>query len=136
MIHFDTSYLVDLLRERQRDERGPAHGLLEGLPAEEEGCLSVHALCELLIGVELAQQPARERERVRHLVSSLSVALPDEDVFPETYARLLAHVQRRGTPVATMDLLIGTAAVQASAPLVTRNPQHFRPIPDLEVRTY
>ena len=38
--------------------------------------------------------------------------------------------------LATMDLLIGTAAVCASSPLVTRNPRHFRRIPDLEVLTY
>lgn len=136
MIHFDTSFLVDVLRERRRRALGPANELLESLADDEEGCLSIHALCELLVGVELAADPSRERERVQRLVEALSVALPDEETFPDTYARLLAQVQRRGTPVATMDLLIGTAAVQASAALVTRNPRHFRPIPGLDVRTY
>jgi len=35
-----------------------------------------------------------------------------------------------------MDLLIGTAALLAEAPLVTRNIRHFERIPNLELLTY
>jgi len=136
VIHFDTTFLVDLIRERRRDERGPANAMLDELPGDEEGRLSVHALCELRVGVELTRDPARERARVDAVVGSLTVALPDDDVFPATYARLLADLQRRGTPVASMDLLIGTAAIVDSAPLVTRNLKHFRQIPGLDLRSY
>lgn len=136
MIHFDTSFLVDVLRERRRGVNGPARQLLEGLPDDEEGCLSVYALCELLVGVALAPDATRERGRVERLVGAMSVVLPDEEQFPDTYARLLTDLQRRGSRVATTDLLIGTAAVLATAPLVTRNPSHFRPIAGLDVHTY
>lgn len=136
MIHFDTSFLVDVLRERRRDLIGPARRLLDELPEDQEGCVSLHALCELRAGVELSANPGRESDRVERLVSAMSVAIPDENDFPKAYGRLLAHVHRQGTPVATMDLLIGTAAVVASSPLITRNPKHFRPIPGLTIRTY
>lgn len=136
MIHFDTSFLVDLLRERRRGGGGPAHDVLDAIADEDEAGVSVHAVCELHVGAALAAHPARELAGVRRLVSSLSVAVPDPATFPDTYARLLAHLQRRGTPVATTDLLIGTAAVEAAAPLVTRNEKHFDPIPDLDVRSY
>lgn len=67
--------------------------------------------------------------------STVSIALPDEEFAP-TYARLLAALRARGRSVATMDLLIATAAVCDGAPLVTRNPRHFLPVPGLKVVTY
>lgn len=135
MIHFDTSFLVDLLREERRAEGGPAHELLAGLASEEQACASIHVVCELHVGIALSARPDDERRRVERLLSTLSVVVPD-DTFPPTYARLLATLRARGAMLATMDLLIGTAAVCASSPLVTRNPGHFRRIPGLEVLTY
>lgn len=135
MIHFDSSFLVDLLRERRRGKVGPAHEFLAELPDEEQGCVSVHVVCELYLGVALALQPEQERQRVELLLSTLSIASPDE-TFAPTYAKLFTSLRSRGTTVATMDLLIGTAAVCAAAPLVTGSPKHFRPISDLAVLTY
>ena len=135
MIHFDSSFLIDLLRERRREENGPAHRLLSDLPGTQEAAVSVHAVCELSVGVELSRRPDEERKRVEQLLSTLSIAVPDE-TFPPTYARLLADLQARGSVIATMDLLIATAAVCAGAPVVTRNSDHFERIPELEVITY
>lgn len=129
MIHFDTSFLIDRLRERKRGEDGPATRLLATIPGERVACASVHVVCELYAGVALSR---RERSQVESLLTSLSVVTPDESFAP-TYGRLLAESTRAGTTVSTMDLLIGTAAVCASAPLVTGNPRHFRRIPGLEV---
>ena len=56
--------------------------------------------------------------------------------FPEAFGRLYAGLARRGALVATMDLLIATAAVQAGAPLLTRNVRHFSRVPGLDLLTY
>lgn len=137
MIHFDSSFLIDLLRERRRglEDDGPAHRLLSTLPGAEAASVSVHAVCELYVGIELTQRPEQERQRVERLLSTLSIAAPDES-FPPVYARLLADLRSRGAIIATMDLLIATAAVCAGAPLVSRNPGHFERIPGLEVVSY
>lgn len=135
MIHFDTSFLVDLLREQRRRERGPAQEFLAELPADERACVSIHAVCELHVGVALTQDPDSEMKGLTRLLDALSIAVPDE-AFPPTYARLLTSTRQRGTPVSTMDLLIAAAAVCDAAPLVTGNPKHFHPIESLEVMTY
>lgn len=135
MIHFDSSFLIDLSRERRRDEQGPAHRLLATLPEAEEAKVSIHAVCELYVGIELAERSDEERKRVERLLSTLSVMVPDE-AFPPTYARLLAELQARGAIIATMDLLIATAALRDGAPLVTRNPRHFERVSGLDVITY
>jgi tRNA(fMet)-specific endonuclease VapC len=134
VIHLDTSVLVDLLREKGRLSGGRATRFLESLQSEDLW-VSVHVACELQAGVELSQRSEAERKSVGELLGSLQIAIPT-DQFPETYGHLLAHLQRRGERIDTMDLLIATAAVVAGASLVTGNPRHFSRIPGLEVLTY
>ena len=134
MIHLDTSYLVDLLRESARGKPGPAIRRLEEL-SDEEVWLSVHAACELYAGAEGSERAALERHRVASLCSGMHTAVPGPG-FAETFGRLYASLAKQGAMVATMDLLIATAAVQAGAPLLTRNVRDFSRVPGLDVATY
>ena len=134
MIHLDTSFLVDLLRENSKGSAGPASTALGSLH-EEPLAISVFVACELEAGVELARAPASERGKVEELLAGIWIDYPDER-FPATYGRLLSATRRSGRTVATMDLLIGTSAVMAKAVLVTRNRRDFERIPDLTIRGY
>ncbi len=134
MIHLDTSFLVDLLRERARSSDGPATGVLDSL-LQEPLAISVFVACELEAGVELARDPLSERTKVAELLAGLWVDYPEKR-FPATYGKLLAATRRSGGAVPTMDLLIGTTAVLADSVLVTRNPRDFERIPGLTVRAY
>ncbi|NQW03114.1 MAG: type II toxin-antitoxin system VapC family toxin [Acidobacteria bacterium] len=135
MIHLDSSFLIDLLREGAKDRPGPAFGLIESFDENEVLGVSVHVVCELRAGAELAKQALAEHEEVDRLLSGLLVAHPDER-FPTAYARLLAATQRSGRPVASMDLLIATAALLDDAPLVTRSVKDFSRVPGLRVLSY
>lgn len=134
MIHLDTSFLVDLLREDTHGKAGAASELL-GRLEDEELWISVFVACELSAGAELSAHPEQERRRVERLCSSLPLAFPDER-FPGTYGRLLAWQHRHEWRIATMDLLIATSAVVAGVPLVTRNAKDFSRVPSLEVVSY
>jgi tRNA(fMet)-specific endonuclease VapC len=134
VIHADTSFLVDLLRDAARGVRGPATALLETLDREEIR-VGVHVVCELLAGAEGSQRPTIERQRVRRLCGSLVVSYADERFAP-VYATLLASLRGTGRPIATMDLLIATAAIVDDAAVVTRNTKHFGRISGLEIRGY
>ena len=135
MIHLDSSFLIDLLRETAKERPGPAFDLIESFDDSEVLCVSVHVVCELRAGAELARKALAEHEEVDRLLSGLLVAYPD-DRFAMTYGRLLAATQRAGRSVASMDLLIGAAALLDDAPLVTRNVKDFSRIPGLRVLTY
>ena len=134
MIHLDTSFLVDLLREHSKESAGAASAFL-GSRLEEPLAISVFVACELEAGVELAREQASERGKVEHLLTGIWVDYPDER-FLATYGRLLSATRRAGRTVAAMDLLIGTSAVLAGAELVTRNRRDFERIPDLTIRDY
>jgi len=134
LIHLDTSFLVDVLRESARSAPAAATRFLQSV-AEEEPWISVHVACELAAGAERAPRPAAERQRVRRLIDGLHVAYPDER-FPDAYGRLLAWLEDRGERIGTMDLLIATAALLADAPLVTRNSKDFARVPGLRLLGY
>src|SRR5438093_3628942 len=72
---------------------------------------------------------------VQRLWAELQIVYPDER-FPPTYARLLASQERKRQRIATMDLLIATAAVVDGAALVTGNPKDFSRITGLRVVEY
>lgn len=135
MIHLDTSYVVDLLRESGRGAAGPATTLLDRLGDEELG-VTIHVLCELHAGGALSNDPDRELSRVEAIVGQLAVAVPDATMFPQAYGRLLADLRRRGEAISTMDLLIATAAIMDNARLVTRNTREFERVPGLHVLSY
>ena len=135
MIHLDTSYLVDLLRERRRYRFGPASTYLEGLPEDDVLAVSVHVVCELMAGAHAAGAPSGEVDRLSRLCEALVIRYPDER-FAAEYGRLLAATRASGRSIDTMDLLIATAAMLDRVPLVTRNARHFSKVPGLVLDEY
>lgn len=134
MIHLDTTFLVDAIREGRRSEDGPARSWL----AENRGedlALSVFVLAELLVGAELHAEPDRERRRVLHVLGELPVIEPDKRLAA-TYARVHSGLTQQGTPLATMDLLIACTALNNDAALLTANRTHFSRIVGLQVLGY
>jgi tRNA(fMet)-specific endonuclease VapC len=134
LIHLDTCFLVDFLREVRADRRGPVADKLREVGSESL-TVSVHVAGELFAGVELYHAPEEERGRVTDLLERLSIAYPDHRFAPE-YGRLAAYLDRVGQRVGTMDLLIATAAIVEDAPLLTRDADSFGRIPGLRVLTY
>jgi predicted nucleic acid-binding protein len=52
------------------------------------------------------------------------------------YARINRHLRMRGTLIGSNDLWIAATALEHSLPLVTRDIDHFRRIPDLQLIGY
>ena len=135
MTHLDSSLLIDVQRELLRERPGPAFAALEAVDEDEILGVSVHVLCELRAGAEFARKPLVEHEELDRLFAGLMVVYPDEQFAP-AYARLLAAIQRSRQTIATMDLLIATAAILDDAPLITANVKDFSRVPGLRVLGY
>ena len=135
MIHLDTSFLIDLDREIRCERPAAAFKLLETLDEKEVLCASVHVVCEVRAGAELAKQPLAEHETLDRLLSGLRVVYPD-DRFPAAYARLFAATGLGRKPVEGTYLLIACAALLDDAPLVTKNVKDFSRVPGLRVIGY
>ena len=134
VVFLDTSFLVDLLRERNRKEEGPAVQKLRSL-GETDVVISVFTLCELRAGAVLSGNPTLELDRVMKLVEPLPVIYPDSS-FPVLYGETLAELTRDGIPVPVMDLLLAVLAKRFAFPILTRDARHFKKIAGLEISTY
>ena len=130
----ETTFCIDVMREQHRGAEGPATARLREL-GETPLFVSVFVLCELQAGARLSGHPRRELRRVAMLAERLTVVVPDA-TFPVAYGELEAHLRRQGTPIPTMDLLIGTTAKALGLPLLTRDAEHYGLIPGLVVETY
>jgi predicted nucleic acid-binding protein len=135
MIHLDSSFLIDLLRETARGKPGPALEFIEALDPREILGVSVHVVCELRAGAELSRAALQEHEALDHLLSGLLVSFPD-DRFAPAYARVVAATTRAGKTTSAMDTLIATSALLDDAALATRNVKDFSRIPGLRVLRY
>ena len=134
MIHLDTTFLIDAIRESRQGTGGPARTWL----AANQGAqlaISLLVLCELLVGAELHGKPEEERSRVRKILRGLPTVLLDEQI-PAIYASTAAQLIRNGDRIATMDLLVACVALANGAALLTRNVRHFNRVPGLEVLDY
>jgi tRNA(fMet)-specific endonuclease VapC len=130
VIHLDTSFAIDLLRESAQNRQGPAQTFLEAHSDAAIG-ISVFAVCELLMGAELSAKPNLETQRIRSFCGNLHVDFPDEKFAP-VFAKHYARQEKLGRRVATMDLLIATSAILADAPLVAKDTKDFARISGLK----
>jgi tRNA(fMet)-specific endonuclease VapC len=97
--------------------------------------VSIHAVCELEAGAELARDASAERARLAEVLQQVVIAYPDRG-FALLYGTLFAALERAGERIGQMDLLIATAALSDGAPLVTGNTREFRRVPGLRLLTY
>jgi len=135
VIHFDTSFLIDLHREVKSERLSSAFEFMETLDDREVLGVSVHVLCELRGGAELCNRVLQEHEALDQLLQGFQIAQTDERFMP-TYARLYASIVRTGASIDAMDLLIATHALIEDAELVTKNVKHFSRVPGLRVLSY
>jgi tRNA(fMet)-specific endonuclease VapC len=126
----DTTFLIDLQRERSAgDDDGAAHRFLKRSP-DAELFLSTIALGEFAEGVDQAEHPIVNAMRSGHTV----VPVDDQTAF--VYARVVRALRHRGELIGTNDLWIGCASLRLGIPIVTANVADFRRIDGLGIVQY
>ena len=126
----DTSYIIDLLRERA-SQPGPATAFLERHRAVKLR-MPLFVLCELELGVARADDSQVQRHALETLSEYIEPVFPGVGFAP-VHAGVVAALLAAGTPIPVMDALIGALALQHSEPLVTRDTEHFSRIEGLIV---
>lgn len=129
----ETTFCIDIIREARRGS-GPATAKLQQL-GDTPLFASIFVICELQAGARLSRKPERELRSVERLTEKLAVVYPDES-FAVAYAEIEVALRKEGTPIPTMDLLIGTTAKMRGLPLLTRDSTHYNRIPGLVVEPY
>ena len=87
-------------------------------------------LGELRYGVEKSNAWERNLQVLKHFLSHVSVIAWDDSAALH-YGEIRADLERRGTPIGGMDLMIAAHARSLQATLVTHNSREFQKVPSL-----
>lgn len=97
-------------------------------------CVSVMTAAELRFGAFKAGRAELSSLVEAYLARVTILDWPESATFH--YARVRATLERPGTPIGNMDLLIACHALAEQATLLTNNLKHFAPVPDLNVEQW
>ncbi|MFB3854778.1 MAG: type II toxin-antitoxin system VapC family toxin [Vicinamibacterales bacterium] len=125
----ETSFLIDFERENNRGIPGAALSFLE---AHEEARLYITFTVagELAAGLSLDG-----RARWEEFVAPFHILPFTVDTSWE-YGRVYRYLKENGLLIGANDLWIAATALAYRMPVVTRNVEHYRRVPDLDVRSY
>lgn len=98
-------------------------------------CISSITLAELQHGVEKSQFPEKNTRALVQFLTPFTI-LPFDDLSAVEYGKICAYLQRRGTPIGTMDMLISAHAKSQNLILVTNNTREFRRVPELQLENW
>jgi tRNA(fMet)-specific endonuclease VapC len=98
-------------------------------------CISSITYGELMHGVEKSQAVERNRMALTLFLSAISI-LPFRSPAAEEYGKIRADLERKGTPIGPMDMLIAGHAKSEDCILVTNNTREFNRVMDLEVEDW
>lgn len=90
----------------------------------EEMCISAVTYAELMHGVEKSMAVEKNRLALSLFLSPITV-LDFSAKAAEEYGKIRAELERKGTPIGPMDLLIAAHAKAEGLTLVTNNTKEF-----------
>ena len=89
-------------------------------------------MAELRYGVAKSQFQEKNQAALDDFVLPLEIAVFDASAA-NYYGTLRASLERKGTPIGAMDLMIGAHALSQNLTIVTNNVREFNRIPNLVV---
>ncbi|MBC8430979.1 MAG: type II toxin-antitoxin system VapC family toxin [Desulfobacterales bacterium] len=94
--------------------------------------ISSITLSELLYGVSKSSKPEQNQIALMQFVAPLEI-LPYNDEAAQYYGDLRAHLEKHGTPIGSLDMLIAAHALSIACTLITNNEKEFIRIPNLKI---
>lgn len=101
----------------------------------EEICISAVTYAELAHGVYKSQ--AVERNRIALAILLANIEILDFDVnAAQMYGRIRADLEKEGTPIGTLDMMIAAHAQSLDYVVVTNNTKEFARVKNLRIENW
>jgi len=94
--------------------------------------ISSITLSELSYGVAKSQHVEKNAKALDEFIVPLEV-VPYDEAAAYVYGTIRTHLEKVGTPIGSMDMLIAAHAVSSGASLVTNNTREFMRVPGLTI---
>jgi tRNA(fMet)-specific endonuclease VapC len=126
----DTNVCISLIKHRQIGVRSR----LEQFVPDEIGISGI-VVAELWFGVANSQKKKQNRDALTDFLDYI-VLLDWPCGAAPLYGKIRTELQKRGTPIGAMDLLIATHALFLNTVLVTNNTREFERVPGLKIENW
>jgi tRNA(fMet)-specific endonuclease VapC len=97
--------------------------------------ISSITLSELLYGVSKSSRPEQNQWALTQFIAPLEL-LPYGDDAAQYYGDLRVHLEKQGTPIGSLDMLIAAHALSIACTLVTNDEKEFIRIPNLNIENW
>jgi tRNA(fMet)-specific endonuclease VapC len=94
--------------------------------------ISSITLSELIYGVSKSSKPEQNRMALTQFVAPLEI-LPYDDEAAQYYGDIRALLEKQGTLIGALDMLIAAHALSIACTLVTNNEKEFIRVPELKI---
>jgi tRNA(fMet)-specific endonuclease VapC len=110
--------------------------LLKNLNDHQQDKISITSItyAELLFGAE-KKGSRKIMDKIEAIVSKVGMVSFDQNAALE-YSRMRLKLEKGGTPIGNMDMLIASCALSEEAVLVTNNDKHFSNIKGLKIENW
>jgi tRNA(fMet)-specific endonuclease VapC len=98
-------------------------------------CISTVVLAELYYGAARHPKGPAIRKEIDEFVSRL-VVIPWDEIAADHYGEIRATMEKDGTPIGAMDMMIAAHARSQGATLVSNNIRHFDKVPGLHIANW
>lgn len=97
--------------------------------------ISSITLSELRYGVAKSAHGEKNSKALNEFIIPLEIVSYDE-MAAQAYGVIRASLEKAGTPIGSMDMLIAAQAISLGIPLVTNNTREFSRIPSLDLNDW
>lgn len=98
----------------------------------QEVLISTIVLFELQVGIAKSTSPQKRSQQLQQLLSWVNIVFFDQDAALAA-ATIRAQLERQGTPIGAIDVLIAGVAISIQATLVTHNVAEFSRVSGLAI---
>jgi tRNA(fMet)-specific endonuclease VapC len=127
ILMLDTNICIAIIKQKSKE-------ILQKFGAYQVGdiCISSVTLAELRYGVAKSEFQEKNQAALDEFILPLEVVSFDETAALY-YGTLRATLEKLGTPIGSLDTMIGAHALSLNLTLVTNNTKEFNRIPSLKV---
>jgi tRNA(fMet)-specific endonuclease VapC len=97
--------------------------------------VSAITLSELEYGVAKSIRPQQNKLALTEFLAPIEI-VPYDDMAAQQYGELQSHLERKGTPIGSLDMLIASHALSLDCILVTNNEVEFSRVPALKIKNW
>lgn len=117
-------------------KRKPTHVIerLKRIPISQVGVSSI-TLSELEYGAAKSSRPQQNQIALAQFLAPMEM-LPYGAEAAQQYGRLRAFLEKKGTPIGSLDMLIAAHVLSVNCILVTNNENEFCRIPNLKIENW